>query len=104
MLRVLTCITQQHSIPLVLLAAIVCGIACFAALTLASREAAARTRQVWLVAGALAFGSGTWSAHFISMLAFNPSLPLGYDLKATLLSIVIAVAGSNLGLRFLLRP
>ncbi|MES1151447.1 MAG: ATP-binding protein [Dongia sp.] len=99
MLRVLTSITQQHSIPLVLLAAVVCGIACFASLPLLSREAGVRSRQVWLMAGAAAFGSGTWAAHLISMLAFNPSLPLGYDLEATIGSIVVAIAGSWLGLQ-----
>jgi PAS domain S-box-containing protein len=103
MFKVLTCITQQHSIPLVLLAAATCGIACFAALTLASRNGSVE-RPGWLVAGAAAFGSGTWAAHFISMLAFNPDLPLGYDLRATLISIVVAVAGASLGLRLLLQP
>ncbi|HVZ00384.1 MAG TPA: ATP-binding protein [Dongiaceae bacterium] len=104
MLKVLTCITQQHSIPLVVLAAVVSGIACFAALTLASRQAGARSRQVWLIAGAAVFGSGAWATHFISMLAFNPRLPLGYDLKTTLFSILVAMAGSSLGLRLFMRP
>jgi PAS domain S-box-containing protein len=103
MLKVLTCMTQQHSIPLVVLAALVCCIACFAALTLASRDAGGGSRQAWLLAGAAAFGGGTWTAHFISMLAFNPDLPLGYEVGTTILSILVAVVGSAVALRLLLK-
>jgi two-component system cell cycle sensor histidine kinase PleC len=103
-MKVLTGIIQLHSTPLLLLAVVVCCIATFAALTLASRQAAGRARLVWLLGGAAAFGCGTWAAHFISMLGFNPHMPLAYDLRATLLSIVVAVAGSTLGLNLLLTP
>jgi two-component system cell cycle sensor histidine kinase PleC len=103
MLDLLTRIGQQHDIPLVVLAAVICGIACFAALTLAAREPGKRSGQAWLIAGAAAFGSGAWVAHFISLLAFNSPVPLGYDLKAMFVSIVVAVVGASLGLRIFLR-
>src|SRR3954469_10930634 len=98
MFTVLSCLTQQHDLRLVLVAVVICGVACFAALTLVSRGAAAGSRGVWLAAGALAFGSGTWAAHFISMLAFSPDLPIGYDMQNTVLSIVVGVAGAGAGL------
>ncbi|HVT52101.1 MAG TPA: MHYT domain-containing protein, partial [Dongiaceae bacterium] len=104
MLKILTCITQQHSIPLVLLAAVICCIGCFAALTLASRETWTHARRLWLLGGAAAFGCGAWATHFISMLAFDPGLPMGYDPTATVLSIVVAIVGSTVGLRIFMRP
>src|ERR1700759_3852142 len=96
MIQVLTCITEQHNVPLVIVAIAVCGVACFAALTLASRGVGERERHLWLFAGAVAFGFGTWAAHFISMLAYNSGLPIAYDLTDTLISIAIAVFGSAL--------
>jgi PAS domain S-box-containing protein len=103
MIKVLTCITQQHDIRLVLVAILVCGVACFAALTLSARGAGERLRVTWLLAGALAFGCGTWAAHFISMLAFTPHLPIGYDFGETATSVVVASVGAVFGLALFLK-
>jgi PAS domain S-box-containing protein len=104
MIGVLTNLVQEHDLRLVLIAVLICGVACFASLTLLSRGIGAESRWVWLPAGALAFGSGTWAAHFISMLAFAPHMPMGFDMRNTLLSILVGIAGSAAGLSPFQKP
>ncbi|WP_429303706.1 MHYT domain-containing protein [Paraburkholderia sp. GAS199] len=73
---------------------IVATLASFTAIDLADRLsilAYARLRHAWLAAGALAMGVGIWSMHFIGMLSFSLSIPIGYDLAITCYSLVIAV-------------
>ncbi|HKP27577.1 MAG TPA: MHYT domain-containing protein [Dongiaceae bacterium] len=95
MIKVLACITEQHSIPLVILAAAVCAFGCFSALSLLTRarnEKAGTVNWRWLVASAAVAGASIWSTHFVAMLAYGPSsLPLGYDFTLTILSIAIAM-------------
>ncbi len=53
-----------------------------------------RDRAPWLGAAALAMGGGIWSMHFIAMLGFDPGAPVSYDPGLTLLSFLLAVAGT----------
>jgi len=53
-----------------------------------------RDRAPWLAAAALAMGGGVWSMHFIAMLGFDPGAPVSYDPGLTLLSFLLAVAGT----------
>ncbi len=103
MLRVYACIVEQHDLRLVVLAVLICLFASYGALSLtvhASRAASRRGRCRWLGAAAIVGGSGIWATHFIAMLAFQPNLPVGYDIGLTLLSIAIAigVTGSAISL------
>jgi signal transduction histidine kinase len=94
MIKVLSCITGQHSIPLVLLAAAVCAFGSFTALSLLARardEKSAAIDWRWLLAASAVAGAAVWSTHFVAMLAYEPSLPLGYDIGLTALSIAIAM-------------
>lgn len=52
----------------------------------------------WLVAGALAMGSGIWAMHFVGMAAFTLPIPVSYDLGITVFSWLAAVAVSALAL------
>ena len=86
---------------LVLLSVIVAVNASFVALDLASRVVASRGRRsewVWLAGGATAMGAGIWSMHFIGMLAFHLPIPIWYDGRITLLSLLIAVLASGVAL------
>ena len=68
----------------------------YSALAAASRASAAPnalTRFVWNVVSGLAFGVGTWSMHFIGMLALSLPCRVGYDLQLTLMSMLPAVLG-----------
>jgi signal transduction histidine kinase len=99
MVRVLGCITDQHDIRLVVLAGVICFLACYTAFSLLnhSQSPHRRTRLAWLAGAAAVTGTGIWSTHFVAMLAFRPGLPLGYDLELTLFSVAIAVATSGIG-------
>jgi NO-binding membrane sensor protein with MHYT domain/anti-sigma regulatory factor (Ser/Thr protein kinase) len=102
---VYACITQQHDLRLVALAACLCLFSCFAAgnLFLHAVDAKGRPRHYWHAAAAFVFGAGVWSTHFIAMLAYEPGIPVGYDFDLTVLSIVIAMVVTWLGMSVALR-
>jgi signal transduction histidine kinase len=100
MLQVIACITEQHDLRLVVLAGLICGFACYTALGLLARAAAASSSRslAWLSGSAVVFGSGVWATHFVAELAFRPGLPTGYGVGLTALSILIAMGMSWFGL------
>ena len=85
-----------------LLAAIICALASFAAISLLHHVRRSKTsmRRVWLVVAATATGFGIWATHFIAMLAYEPSLNIHYDILPTALSWVVAVVGVAAGFAF----
>jgi diguanylate cyclase len=100
MLRVIDCITQEHDLRLVALAACLCALACKTTVNL---MAAAQTKEggsslAHLVAASVVFGCGVWSLHFVAMLAFMASMPISYGISLTFVSIFFAVFGSLLAL------
>ncbi|HEX5182066.1 MAG TPA: EAL domain-containing protein [Allosphingosinicella sp.] len=98
MFRVYACIAHEHDLRLVLVAGFICFLA-----TLTSFAAFGQARQdsprrpFWLGLAGLVAGVGIWSTHFVAMLAYRPSLPIGYDVPITLLSVVVAIAVSTCG-------
>ena len=92
MLHVLGCITQQHDLRLVVLAALLCLLACTTAMSMIARGRAAsgRLRRVWLITGGIVAGCGIWGLHFVAELGYRAGLPVAYDLPLTTLSVVIA--------------
>ncbi|HJR20412.1 MAG TPA: MHYT domain-containing protein [Dongiaceae bacterium] len=100
MIKVLNCITGQHSITLVVLAAVVCAFGCFTALSLLTRARDDKTGALnwrWLSASSAVAGASIWSTHFVAMLAYQPSLQLGYEIGLTALSIAIAMVMTMVG-------
>ena len=90
-----------YGTPLVIASVVVASLASYVALVLASRVIAAtgRLRRAWLVAGALAMGTGIWAMHFVGMLAFRlDGLPIAYDVPRLVLSVLVAVAASGFAL------
>lgn len=61
------------------------------------RIARGEARLAWLAGGAVAMGGGIWSMHFIAMLALKLPAAFAYDLRLTLLSLLIAVAATGAG-------
>ncbi len=105
MSTIYACITEAHDIRLVVLAILVCMVACHTSMTLLSRAQRAEGRPLfWLVSAGFALGGGTWATHFVAMLAYRPGILIGYDVPTTVLSILIAVAGCIAGLSLYLRP
>jgi len=90
---------------LVILSIVVAVLASYTVLELADHVSAAAgelARACWLAGGALALGAGIWATHFIGMLAFSLPIELGYDIKLTAVSLLIAVLGAYLALRMVL--
>jgi diguanylate cyclase (GGDEF)-like protein/PAS domain S-box-containing protein len=100
MLTVYKCISDEHDLRLVVLAAVVCSLATLTAFNLLHhvRRTAGHLRTVWLCVSAIATGFGIWATHFIAMLAFSPGLPTGYNIALTITSLIAAVALTGIGL------
>ena len=96
MYRVLDCLTTQHDWRLVLLAVGVCFLASGVAISLFHRAqlAQGRARLIWLGLD----GFGIWATHFIAILAFDPGLGAGYDAVLTILSLVITIEITGVGI------
>ena len=107
MIRIYGCIAEQHDIRLVLLAAAVCVLSCFTALSLLARsrrDGSPKLSRRWISAAAAVAGAGVWSTHFVAMLAYRTPVIVGYKIGLTALSIAIAMTASwvafSLALRF----
>jgi diguanylate cyclase (GGDEF)-like protein/PAS domain S-box-containing protein len=102
MLTVLNCIVTEHDLRLVGLAAVICTLASFAAISLLHhmRRSTGTMRMIWLAVSATSTGFGIWATHFIAMLAFSPGLPSGYNLLLTIFSLIAAIFLTGAGLAF----
>ncbi|HJU23462.1 MAG TPA: MHYT domain-containing protein, partial [Casimicrobiaceae bacterium] len=99
MFRVMTCLTSDHDWRLVVLAALVCLLASYAAVSLMHRAIVSRGRAhtAWIVTAGTATGCGIWATHFIAILAYNPGVVVGYGVVLTEMSLVIAIAITSCG-------
>ena len=97
MLRLYDTIVQHHDARFVVLAVLVCLLACYTAFTMMARLYAHRSRHPWVIAAAVVTGCGAWATHSIVLLAFNPGVPVAYDVGLTVISGLIAVAGCGVG-------
>src|SRR5215472_3217237 len=100
MLTVYNCIMTAHDLRLVGLAAVICMLASFAAISLLHhvRRSTRVPQLVWLAVSAASTGFGIWATHFIAMLAFSPGMPIGYNIVLTALSLVAAISLTGIGL------
>jgi diguanylate cyclase (GGDEF)-like protein/PAS domain S-box-containing protein len=78
------------------LAALICLVTSYVAVTLMKRASTASSiaRWLWLGTAGAAGGFGIWGTHFIAMLAYDPGVVMGYDPAWTFLSLAIAVAAT----------
>jgi signal transduction histidine kinase len=100
MIRVLGCIFQQHDLRLVVLAAVLCALACATALSMIARAravASVRARIAWLAGAGTVAGCGIWATHFVAMLAYHAGVPIGFTPGLTVLSAVIAMSLCGVG-------
>src|SRR5450432_2473299 len=106
MLTVYDCIMTAHDLRLVGLAAVICALASFTAISLLHhvRGSAGHMRGVWLAVSAISTGFGIWATHFIAMLAFTPGIPSGYNIMLAMLSLVAAILLTGAGLAVSLVP
>ncbi len=106
MFKVYNCIVTAHDLRLVGLAAVICALASFAAISLLrhARLSTGHMRMVWLTVSAISTGFGIWSTHFIAMLAFSPGIPSGYNIALTVLSLAAAILLTGAGLALAMLP
>src|SRR3977135_1946507 len=106
MLKIYSCIAYAHDLKLVALAAVICVLASFAAISLLhhAHKSSGHMRVVWVVLPAISTGFGIWATHFVAMLAFTPGIPSGYNVILTILSLVAAVLLTGAGLAVSLAP
>ncbi len=104
MRRVFECITLEHDLWLVALAAVVCLLGCYACFSLLHRAWRNPDRPgVWLAGAAITAGAGIWATHFVAMLAYVPPWPISFDVPLTALSALIAIAAIAVAFFFLQR-
>jgi methyl-accepting chemotaxis protein len=99
MFQIYNCLTTQHDWRLVVIAAIVCLLASFVTISLLHRAfvAGGNSRLTWIAIAGAASGCGIWTTHFIAMLAYEPGVPVGYDVAFTLLSLLLACVITGIG-------
>ena len=95
MYTVIQCLTQDHSLGLVALAALVCVVGSSLSALMAGRlRQTSRSRMaVQIALTSLIVGGTVWTTHFIAMLAYDPGYEHGYDPVITGLSLCLAVLG-----------
>src|SRR5260370_15064657 len=106
MFKVVGCLVNEHDLRLVGLAAVICSLASFTAISLLHHVLKTKgyLRTVWLCVAATATGFGIWATHFIAMLAFSPGLPTGYNVALTVVSLLAAIALTGVGLATAVSP
>ena len=100
MYQVLTCLTTEHDWRFVGLAVVICFLVSIVAINMLQRARAmqGRARMIWVDMGAAAAGFGIWATHFVAMQAYEPGVPRGYSIGLTLLSLIIAIVVTGVGL------
>ena len=83
---------------LVCVSLIVAFIASFTALDTAGRVAVSRgwIARLWLLVSGTAMGIGVWAMHFIGMLAMMLPMTLHYEIRLTIISLLVAILASML--------
>ncbi|RJF87635.1 diguanylate cyclase [Oleomonas cavernae] len=104
-MRVFTCLTGQHDLWLVALAALICLIGCWTTVRLTARAAAAEgtERVTWAFIDAVAAGSSIWCTHFVAMLAYDSGVHTNYEPLMTATSLMIAIGGCFVAFLILLQ-
>ena len=105
MFRVYDCIVQEHDLRLVVVAGVICLLASYIAFAYFEQARRDEPRKAqWTALAALVSGLGIWATHFVAMLAYEPDVPVGYDVATTLASVAAAVLVAGLGWGLPLMP
>ena len=98
-MRVISCVTMEHNLWLVLVAALVCSAGSWATIRLFLRahEATGLQQIGWHFLTAVSAGSSIWCTHFVAMLAYDPGAPIAFDPVLTIASLFLAMAGTAAG-------
>jgi PAS domain S-box-containing protein len=99
-------IQHSYSLSLVVLSVVVATIGAYVAVEIAQRLQTIWTRRrvLWIFAGALAFGLGIWTMHFVGMLAMQLPILIWYDAPLIFASVIAAIAGCTIAFLIFNRP
>ncbi|QJU59707.1 EAL domain-containing protein [Sphingomonas sp. AP4-R1] len=100
MISVWQCAWHQHDWRLVLLAGLICGLACLGAVTILRQQRGENRRMDlrWQYVAGITTGFGIWCTHFVAMLGYNSGVAVvGYDLVLTTLSLACAIGMTTVG-------
>lgn len=99
-MRVINCLTYDHNPLLVSLAALICLFGSLVTIKLVQRtlQAEGSSWLHWCLLASVCAGSAIWSTHFIAMLGYQPGVAVRFDATLTIVSALIAVAGTATGL------
>lgn len=91
MIEVISCITFEHDLKLVLLAAFLCvgGSVTVVQLIRRAFASSAMARLAWIALASISMGTTVWCTHFIAMLAYHSKAPVSLDPVLTLLSLIV---------------
>jgi len=100
MYRILTSLTTEHDLRLVVVAGLICFLASLVAINLLHRARATsgKVRLGWMVTAGATTGSGIWATHFIAMLGYDPGIAVAYNTGLTMLSLLAAATVTGIGL------
>jgi signal transduction histidine kinase/NO-binding membrane sensor protein with MHYT domain/DNA-binding response OmpR family regulator len=92
-----------YNMHLVWLSYIIASITSYVALDMSAhlkRENTKLFEITWWLGGSIIMGAGIWSMHFVGMLAFEMDMPMSYDIRWTLLSMVVASIAAAIAFLF----
>ncbi|TAJ97761.1 MAG: EAL domain-containing protein [Reyranella sp.] len=100
MLAVARCIATEHDAFMIALAALVCSLGTVVVTQMfeQARTSRAMARMYWIVLTGVAAGATIWCTHFVSMMGYAANAAVRIDPLLTVFSLMIAVAGTSLGL------
>lgn len=107
MIDVVSCLTLEHDLRLVLLAAIICVGGSLTVVQLIRRafQTGGMAKFAAIMVASIALGTTVWCTHFIAMLAYQAKAPVMLDPVFTLLSLMTPIFGFTLSLMvFVFRP
>jgi diguanylate cyclase len=98
MLRVVGTMSHDHDPGLVALGFLVCVLATSISAYLLNPRQTGEQRAIRTGVAILAFSTGVWTTHFISILAFRSSFPFGFDLPLGALSLALPAIAASVAL------
>lgn len=95
MIQILSCITLEHDLTLVVLAGLLCFSGGFTHHLLIRRAFGSQgaSRLAWTGIASIALGTSVWCTHFIAMLAYQAKVQVVLDPVLTMLSLILPVFG-----------
>jgi NO-binding membrane sensor protein with MHYT domain/nitrogen-specific signal transduction histidine kinase len=90
---------SAHEPVLVALSVVIAVLGSWTALDLFHRVRAnaGAIRLWWLAGAATATGGSIWSMHFVAMLAYDLGLPVRYEVRLTVASLLLAIGATAIG-------